>query len=536
MSNRVGGREGPAGSVFPVPQDCGPRDRVFMSDRQPASSETRNSTDRSVGEASPWLVSLLLHFAFLIAISILSIQVQKHVPALVLVSPLPDEATLEQVVPEEFHFDPTPREDIGATSLGGIDDRQVAAQLVMPDSPQIPSLELEPQPTGQLEAREFIEVTTGPQASLNQAIKGTAGVGVAGADGAIDRITQEILLSLEEQPTLVVWFFDRSGSLQMQRAEINQRFHRVYDELGVIEASGDAAFVRHADKPLLTSVVSFGSRVDFPVDQPTDDLPMIQEAVAEIEPDDSGVERVFTAFQEAAQRYRKYRTTLHRNVMFVAFTDEAGDDQEGLDSTVAICRRLAIPVYIVGVPAPFGRRETLVKWVDPDPTYDQSPQWGRVDQGPESLLTERIKLQLSGFREDEAPIDSGFGPFALTRLCYETGGIYFTVHPNRQLERRVSRRETNAYTAYFAAFFDPDVMRRYRPEYVSAQEYSERVRKRPLRAAAAAGGRILLVAAARDAPTAVCRTKRSDSGQRTDRSPESGRPSGAVRCSSWLKF
>ena len=92
------------------------------------------------------------------------------------------------------------------------------------------------------------------------------------------------------------------------------------------------------------------------------------------------------AFHAAAIRYKKYRTTLDRNLIFVAFTDEAGDDQDGLDPTVDLCRRLAIPVYVVGVPAPFGRKETLVKWVDPDPSFDQTPQWGRVDQGPETSV------------------------------------------------------------------------------------------------------------------------------------------------------
>ena len=42
--------------------------------------------------------------------------------------------------------------------------------------------------------------------------------------------------------------------------------------------------------------------------------------------------------------------------------------------------------------SPFGKRETQMKWVDPDPNYDQSAQWGVVDQGPESLMLEQINL------------------------------------------------------------------------------------------------------------------------------------------------
>jgi hypothetical protein len=135
------------------------------------------------------------------------------------------------------------------------------------------------------------------------------------------------------------------------------------------------------------------------------------------------------------------------------------------------------------VPAPFGRRETRMKWVDPDPKFSQEDQWGIVEQGPESCRPERIKLSFGGSNADEVPLDSGFGPFGLTRLCFETGGIYFAVHPNRDVNRRVNQGETAAYSGYLARFFDPEVMRRYRPEYVSIPEYEKRVTQNRARTA-----------------------------------------------------
>ena len=78
--------------------------------------------------------------------------------------------------------------------------------------------------------------------------------------------------------------------------------------------------------------------------------------------------------------------------------------------------------------------------------------------------------------EEKNPIDSGFGPFALTRLSYETGGIYFTVHPNRNVNRAVRRNEVEPFSAHLTHFFDPNIMRRYRPDYVSAKEYLRRVK------------------------------------------------------------
>ena len=51
--------------------------------------------------------------------------------------------------------------------------------------------------------------------------------------------------------------------------------------------------------------------------------------------------------------------------MIVVFTDEAGDDIDALDATVDLCRKYEMPVYVIGVPAPFGRETAYVKWVDP---------------------------------------------------------------------------------------------------------------------------------------------------------------------------
>jgi hypothetical protein len=454
-----------------------------MRHRLLRNKEAPGPAGQGRGETSAWTVSLFVHLLALLVFSLLSLPAARQIPVLLLSTSVPDEPLSEPILPHAFQFEAEPRDEIGASAVGGLATSSESGAVIPPESLDVPSLELDPSVTGLVEAREFVATTSRLESDLNQSVKGAVGVAVAGAEGAIDRITQEILLSLEERKTLVVWFFDQSGSLQSQRAAVNERFERVYEELGVIEAAGNDAFARHDDNPLLTSVVAFGADVHFLLDEPTHDLKEIRSAVAEVAQDDSGIERVFAAMHQAAMRFRKYRTESHRNILFVAFTDEAGDDTDQLDATVALCRRFAIPVYIVGVPAPFGRRESLVKWIDPDPRFDQSPQWGRVNQGPETLLPERLQLDLSGVREAEAPIDSGFGPFALTRLCYETGGIYFTVHPNRRTDRRVSRREIDAYSAHFAAFFDPEIMRRYRPDYVSAQEYLRRVQSHAMRSA-----------------------------------------------------
>ena len=70
----------------------------------------------------------------------------------------------------------------------------------------------------------------------------------------------------------------------------------------------------------------------------------------------------------------------------------------------------------------------------------------------------------------------------MTRLCYETGGIYFAVHPNRNVTRAVKKGEIDTFAAHIEHFFDPEVMRKYRPDYVSQEEYSRRVNSNKARA------------------------------------------------------
>ena len=314
-----------------------------------------------------------------------------------------------------------------------------------------------------------------------------------GAKGAVDRITQEILLSLQERKTTVVWMFDQSASLLRQREEIVNRFDRIYKELGILQEAGDKAFSKYdpRDEPLLTQVYAFGQQIGPVMKSATSDLDQIKQAVREIPTDRSGVENVFQAVNTAVRDHRRLRRIdpatgeRIRNVMLIVVSDEAGDDFQRLDAAVDICKRYMVPVYVIGVPAPFGRKNTFVKWVDPDPEFDQTPQWAPVSQGPETLFPERLRLNFSGGRrfEEESVLDSGFGPFGLTRLCYETGGIYFTVHPNRRLRSRVRRRETEDYSAYFAHFFNPATMRRYRPDYVTTETYMKNVRRNKCRSA-----------------------------------------------------
>ncbi|MBW3597032.1 MAG: VWA domain-containing protein [Planctomycetes bacterium] len=442
------------------------------------------------GDTPAWLVSMAFHFVLLVVVTFMPVLFVKEDTSVQLAA-IPEEEVEELEIPEEFYFNEQPAEEIGANSFSGVEMAQALAQVIdeVSDVPN-PLDDVQPVEVATIQINNTIEIATGPQFDQNLRVKGFVGQGATGAVGAIDRITHEILLSLEERKTLVVWLFDQTESVVPQRQAIHDRFDRIYEELGLIEASGNEVFAKHEDKPLLTSVVGFGASTVVMTEKPTDDLEEIKRAVADIPLDPNGTEKVFEAVLRAVQEYKSYREVdertgePNRNVMIVVFTDEAGVDYETLlEPTIAACRRFAIPVYVVGVPAPFGRKETMMKWVDPDPEFDQTPQWGEVEQGPESLYPERLKLEFAaGVDRDEA-IDSGFGPYALTRLCYETGGIYFAVHPNRNVSRSVGRGEIEAFTSHLTRFFDPQIMRKYRPDYVPREEYMRRVRENKAREA-----------------------------------------------------
>jgi len=446
---------------------------------------------RTYRDLAAWYASLGLHVLLLIGLATASIVLPGKLEEFSLSYEFP-ETLEEEPLSQEFLSSEEPMEDLGALSQAGFDSARAAAEVVDEQSLVI----FAPEEVTDYGEQMTLEVDTpvfqGPEFSDKLPVQGAGSVGTAGALGAIDRITHEIMTSVELQPTLVVWLFDQSGSLRDERANILKRFRGIYDQLGVIEASNNPAFSKEKDKPLLTAIVGFGAVPQMLTDDPTDDIEAIVAAIEAIEDDDSGQENVFQAIARSADKFRTYRRAKHgsRNVMLVVFTDESGDDVDRLDETVDLCRKLAMPVYVVGRPAPFGRKNAYVKWIDPDPKFDQRPQWVPVSLGPESLMPERLKLHFVSTGNDDQLLDSGYGPYALTRLCYETGGLYFASHPNRQVGRNVSGRETSNLAAHISTFFDPQVMRRYQPDYLSVQEYRQQLQANRARAALVAAAQL----------------------------------------------
>lgn len=437
------------------------------------------------GDVPFWVASLAFHLVLLVLLAKLLLPNENEKTVNLKIDESAELLDVESL-PPEVNFEDRIAEDVGADSEMSFEVAAALAPVLDQVNEEFVDISLPSHEVGDLMTNEdFFEATAENMSSLP--VKGSVGQAVSGASGAVDRLTQEILTSLQERKTLVIWMFDQSASLMRQREELQERFSKIYSELGMLEDSGHAAFARDEDKPLLTQIYAFGSGVKPMLKEPTDNLQAITNAIADIRRDDSGIENVMTAVISAANQYKDLRKirgparSPERNVRIIVVSDEAGDDTQRVDEAIMVCTKLQIPVSVIGVPAPFGRAETEVKWIDPDPKFDQTPQWAIVSQGPESVQPERLRLDFTGEFRDLEMIDSGFGPFHLTRLCYETGGIYFAVHPNRKLGRRVRQMETSAYASSLQYFFDPEIMRNYKPDYVSLPMYNQRLQENACR-------------------------------------------------------
>ena len=282
-----------------------------------------------------------------------------------------------------------------------------------------------------------------------------------GTEGALDVLVREIEASLKQRKTMVIWLFDASQSLNKRRGLIADRFERIYKQLTDRN--------NNVKKNLTTAVVAYGASTSFLTDKPVADVKDVVKAVRNIKPDTSGKEFVFSAMEETMRKYQallaQYRRSgTRRNIMFVIVTDERGDDYNGrsksdfryLDKAIAALRRYNAKVYCIGNAAVFGREKGYVNFTDAT-----GYQWKRlpVDQGPESVGPQR--LQIPSWAGDSRVLDrlsAGRGPYALSRVCAETNGLFLI-----------------AAHSVGSVKFREDVMRKYRPFYGPIPAYVQSV-------------------------------------------------------------
>jgi len=426
------------------------------------------------GDTPAWAVSLAIHVVVLLGLALASLgkPLKPDRNVTVIEVPLTAEQDVE-LVPQEMAVAEEPEDTQGAES----EQSDAVAEALAPTLAEISVVPVEAEPDAAVDVQLDLvhELPSAQEIDAAVVVKGSVGVGTTGAVGAVDLLTAEIAAALSQRPTVVCWVFDRSVSLSAQRRQIADRLDRVFDELGANRSSGR--------RPELTNiVVAFGQNVSIVTPKPTDEVDEVVKAIESIPIDESGAEMTFTAIKRTAEAARIYRTSSpKRNVMIVVFTDEVGNDQDKAEDTTKLCAMLGIPVYVVGVPAPFGLAEVRMKYVEFDPKYDQEEQWVVIEQGPETFYPEVVRVRSGRFADDA--IDSGFGPYSLSKLCFDTGGIYFRVHANSGKRGRVTDEMTAPLSSRLRYFFDPDVMRAYRPDYVPQSKLKEEIARNRAKAA-----------------------------------------------------
>ena len=312
------------------------------------------------------------------------------------------------------------------------------------------------------------EIPTGLDVSKTVIVPGTTGEAFIQIETALDRVTWEIARNLQEKKLLVVWLIDGSGSLAPQREIVSQRFRRIYGELNALQTTEQ---IPKADRPLLSGVVSFGAQTTFVTKEPTDKFEEVLSALNAVPTDVSGVENVFTAICQVIDRWQKYRIDQYRRVLVIVVTDEAGDDYGlPLETAIAKCQHFNAKAYVIGPAAPFGRRKGFVPYVAKEngKTYELP-----VDLGPEAAVVENIDLPFWYDGPQYTYLSSGFGPYALTRLVKETGGVYFMTN----MTTTSSLGTIGAFDSALMKAFEPD----YR--YSSPNQFMRDISKHPLRAA-----------------------------------------------------
>jgi hypothetical protein len=406
--------------------------------------------DRFAGAGS----SIFLHLLLIAGLVFLTYEIPVAPKAQTFEAALPEEEVVITELPDNIEVT-----DVAGTvgTSTSVDLASGAAGMMeSASSPAPSSADLAPVTRLDMEAPSRPLASAPADIGLTEVVPGLMGqtVDAGGVEGSVDRITREIIRQLSQGPVLVVWIMDSTESLKENREKVIERFDRVNSQLTELG--------KMKEDLLLNAVVSFGQGVDFITDKPVADSAELQSAVRSISEDGSGEEKIFSAIREAAQKYRRYQTQGKRTVMMIVVTDEIGDDMAAIDDCVQVVRRNKIPVYVLGPPAPFGRKTLNVLWKD-EPTGEVFAV--PINAGPESVLPEYIPLPFWGGPMMDNRLSSGFGPYGLSLLSRMSGGLYFMFENGRMVSRP----------------FERATMSRYAPDYLSLDDYSKQLGKNPIR-------------------------------------------------------
>ena len=270
--------------------------------------------------------------------------------------------------------------------------------------------------------------------------------------------------SVQFGPTLVIWMLDPSRSSIAHTENVTGQLQDYYKNPRT--SAGGA----NEGNRLLSAVVTCGESAEYLLESPSARGSEVAAAMDSIRVDPSGHENAFLALQSAVDKYLDYRLQKNREMIVVVVTDEAGDDSHLLDPLTKSLVKYAIPVYVIGTPAPLGYTTVVNSKTEAPLNFKGNGSWQPIVQGPESRYSERIVLDRWGSHFGWDRINSGFGPFAWEYLCRSTGGSYLKVSMAGYTPEMLRGPYGRAGSSLIGSY-DTLLMQPYAPDYVSEDRY-----------------------------------------------------------------
>ena len=275
------------------------------------------------------------------------------------------------------------------------------------------------------------------------------------ASRALSRIADEMAESLRLKKTLVVWLVDQSARsiADSRRLFATSPISHVAETAIARAKSHDTADA--AGHQLSQALVAYGRKVEILTPEPLDDARKIDDAVGRISPGLDDVPLTFTAVNQAADHFLPYRQQGYE-LLLVVVANNAGDDWDQYDAVLPKLHRAAVPVFGIGDAVPFARQVHFPE--------EQKEAQRPLNIPCESCDLEQIDLGLPGMYGDMDLSDSGFGPFGLERLCRATEGEFLRLR---------SSRLSIGWRLAESGQVDPELLRRYAPDYISPTQYQQ---------------------------------------------------------------
>ncbi len=272
--------------------------------------------------------------------------------------------------------------------------------------------------------------------------------------------------SVQFGPTLVIWLLDQSRSSSGLVENVTGQLRDYYSNPKTPAGNPEQ------ENRLLTAVATFGETTNYLLETPSGSGTAVAAALSSVAVDPSGRENGFTALQTVVDKYLDFRLKHNREIIIVAVTDEAGDDQQLVEPLTKTMIKHAIPLYVIGTSAPFGQTALLHPSTEAPLDFKSDGSWQPILQGPESRYSERIVLDRWGSSFGWDRVDSGFGPFAWEFASRQTGGKYLVVRMAGYTPAMLRGPGGRAGTSLIGTY-DATLLKRYAPDYTSDARYQE---------------------------------------------------------------